>query len=218
MRVLKNILTFIGLFLIYLIVPQIVGSIFYTIGLSENLSILLADIVVILIFFFMCKTTLINSFKEYISDINNFADSMKYWGIGFLIMCVSNLLLSYLVFNGGIAANEELNRASLTSSPIIGFFLVVLVAPIIEEMVFRYGLRIATNKTKYFPLISALIFGILHALTAISSPLELLYTIPYGALGYMFALLYNKSDNIFSSITSHMIHNALCYIVILFAL
>ena len=44
---------------------------------------------------------------------------------------------------------------------------------------------------------------------------ELLFILPYGSLGYAFGYLYNKSDNIISTIVSHSIHNTIVFIIIL---
>ena len=91
-----------------------------------------------------------------------------------------------------------------------------IVAPLVEEMLFRYGLRKVTGKTKYFPLITAILFGGVHTLAGIGLSLkELLFILPYGSLGYAFGYLYNKSDNIISTIVSHSIHNTIVFIIIL---
>ena len=50
--------------------------------------------------------------------------------------------------------------------------------------------------------------------TESTSLIEILYIIPYGALGFFFAKAFYETDNIFSSISVHMIHNT---IAVLFA-
>ena len=157
------------------------------------------------------------SVKKYFSNFaKNFGDSLKYWGIGLALMYLFNIILIYVVFNGNISANEELNRQAITSYPIIGFISISIVAPLVEEMLFRYGLRKVTGKTKYFPLITAILFGGVHTLAGIGLSLkELLFILPYGSLGYAFGYLYNKSDNIVSTIVSHSIHNTIVFIIIL---
>ena len=79
------------------------------------------------------------------------------------------------MFNGNISANEELNRQAITSYPIIGFISISIVAPLVEEMLFRYGLRKVTGKTKYFPLITAILFGGVHTLAGIGLSLRNFY-------------------------------------------
>lgn len=222
-RVLKNIGIFLILLIGYLFVPQIVGIIIYnTLKISETLSLFIGNMTYVIIL----VSVFHNMFKEKIIDYkNNFSDhfgnSLKYWGIGLAIMFISNIILSYIVFPGEIAANEELNREYITGSPIIGFISAVLIAPFVEEMIFRFGIRKITGTSKYFPLITAIAFGLPHALTGmntsltISNLLQLLYVIPYGALGYAFGYIYNKTDNIFCSMTSHFLHNFMCYVAII---
>ena len=79
---------------IYVLVPQLVGSLFYYgFKLPETTSVYIGNICVAIIFFFMYKNMLKEKFKEYVSRVNNFGDSLKWWGIGFAIMVVSNLLI-----------------------------------------------------------------------------------------------------------------------------
>lgn len=217
---LKDILELLLLILIYILVPQIIGLFLYTvIGLSGTTSIYIGNIFVALIYIIKYRKMFKEALKNYFSKFsNNFSDSLKYWGIGLALMYIFNIILIYLVFNGNTSVNEELNRQSISSYPIIGFISISFVAPLVEEMLFRYGLRKVTGKTKYFPLITALLFGGVHTLAGIGSSLkELLFIFPYGALGYIFGLLYNKSDNIISSIISHSIHNTICFIIIMVA-
>ena len=55
----------------------------------------------------------------------------------------------------------------------------------------------------------------LHIISYITSPIDLVYLIPYSALGIAFALLYHKTNNIFSTITMHAMHNLLAVILYL---
>lgn len=204
---------------IYFLVPQLVGSLFYYgLKLPEITSVYIGNICVAIIFFFMYKNMLKEKFKEYISSVNNFGDSLKWWGIGFAIMVVSNLLIyKFLISDGPV--NEELNRQALLSYPVIGFVSISIIAPFVEEMIFRFGLRKITGNNTMFPIMSFLIFGFLHTVAGLDrSLLELAYIVPYGALGFVFAKAYQKSDNIFSSISAHMMHNTFCYVMTIIAL
>ena len=118
-----------------------------------------------------------------------------------------------------VTVNEELNRQALLSYPVIGFVSISIIAPFVEEMIFRFGLRKITGNNIMFPIMSFLIFGFLHTVAGLDrSLLELVYIIPYGALGFVFAKAYQKSDNIFSSISAHMMHNTFCYVMTIIAL
>ena len=42
---------------------------------------------------------------------------------------------------------------------------------------------------------------------------DLLYIIPYGALGATFAYAYYKTDTVFTTVTFHIIHNTILFLI-----
>lgn len=208
------------LFLSYVMIPSVLAIIIrQAFNLSEDISSFIGNVIYLIGLIIYFRKMFKEKLKDYFKNFTNyFGKSLKYWGIGLLVMIVTNLILNYLVFPGQIATNEEVNRTYLEMNKIIGFIQIVFMAPLVEEMIFRFSIRKITDHKKWFPIISALVFGLPHALTGITTPLELLYTIPYGALGYAFAALYNDTDNIWTNISMHMLHNAVVYIIIILAL
>ena len=115
----------------------------------------------------------------------------------------------------GLANNEEAVRALIDNYPMYMIFSVVLYAPFTEELIFRHGFR-EVFKSKYlYIFISGFVFGSLHVISSLDSISSLLHLIPYCALGFTFASLYVKTNNIFSSISMHMLHNTLAIVVYL---
>lgn len=129
-------------------------------------------------------------------------------------MVVSNLFIT-VILGKAIAGNEETVRNYIVAAPILMAISTVLFAPINEELTFRKSIRDAINNKWAYVLLSGIIFGGLHVISYVSSPLDLVYLIPYCSLGISFALLYYKTNNIFSSISMHMMHNLLSIIVYL---
>ena len=210
LKSLKGIGIFLALFGGFLIIPQIIGSVFYfTFKLNEIVSIAIGNTTYAVILIIIYKDMLLGKLKDYAKNFAKyFRSGLKCWFVGFLAMIVFNLLLSYLVFGGEIAANEEANRELINGNILVGFYSVVLIAPFVEEMIFRFGMRKITNNKIIFPIITGLIFGLVHIIfTDIKTPLDFLYILPYGSLGVAFGISYMKSDNIYSSITLHMLHN-----------
>ena len=56
-------------------------------------------------------------------------------------------------------------------------------------------------------------FGGAHVIDSAKTFIDILYIIPYGALGGAFALAYYDTDTIFTSMTMHMIHNLILCII-----
>jgi len=172
------------------------------------------DIIFMLIVFLIYRKTFIRDIKKYFKDFKeNFSTSFKYYFIGLIIMYVSNLLISFF-FSEANANNETAIRNLMDVYPLYMLFSVAIYAPFIEEIIFRKNIfdcvvSFRDNKfTRYlYVLISGLIFASLHVLGMTNTYLDYLYIIPYSSLGIAFALLYNKTGNIFCSISMHAMHN-----------
>lgn len=209
-----NIIKSISLILLILIFPIIFLSILNiditTITDKEYLLYLtISNLILLIIFFIIYRKTLIEDFKKYIKNFNtNIEQSIKYWLIGFIIMIVSNLIITNIL-NKPLAGNEQEVRNYINISPLLMIFNTVIYAPLTEELAFRKSIKdIIKNKWIYI-LTSGLIFGMLHISSYITSWTDLIYLIPYSSLGISFALLYHKTNNIYSTITIHTLHNLL---------
>ena len=211
----KEIIKFI---LIYLLYSDIIIIILTKLGvnikvLPNNLKIAIMFLInlslMIMLFIFYSK-----SIKENLKDLKlNFKsyikDNFKYYVIGLLIMIISNIIISFFI--EGNSTNETLIREYINIMPIYMIFSSCIYAPFTEEMVFRKSLRNCFNNKVLYILLSGLIFGSMHLLSA-SSIVELVFLIPYSALGCVFAYMYYKTNNIFVPMTFHMVHNTIIVI------
>lgn len=214
----KEIIKFILIFLLYLLYSDIIIIILTKLGvnikvLPNNLKIAIMFLInlslMIMLFIFYSKSIKENlkdlklNFKSYIK--NNF----KYYVIGLLIMIISNIIISFFV--EGNSTNETLIREYINIMPIYMIFSSCIYAPFTEEMVFRKSLRNCFNNNVLYILLSGLIFGSMHLLSA-SNLVELVFLIPYSSLGCVFAYMYYKTNNIFVPMTFHMVHNTIIVI------
>ena len=214
----KNIFIWFGIVVFYLIMQIITPSILDAFDITNpyitNTCLVLSDIVIVTLLIIFYKKDLI---KDY-NDLNkSYKDKMsltiKVWLIGLVAMIISNNIIN-LFTASGIASNESLNRTVLDELTIYAIPTMVIFGPICEEIIFRLSFKkIFKNKYLYIAL-SALLFGGAHVIG--TSGIELLYIIPYGALGAAFAYTYIKTQNILCPIMAHMIHNFICILLILF--
>lgn len=175
---------------------------------------LFCDIGYMIILFLLYKDKLIKDFKEYFKNFSvNFEGSFKYYFIGVLIMMATNMIIA-IFFSGATANNEEAVRSLIDTAPLYMLFSVSIYAPFVEEIIFRHSIKdsimcYGNNKlTRYlYIFISGFIFALMHILGQTTSYLDYLYIIPYMSLGIAFSVLYSKTDNIFSSISMHALHN-----------
>lgn len=182
---------------------------------TYTLYLTLSELLLMIILFIIYRKTIIEDFKKFKKDINgNLELAFRYWTIGFSIMLISNLFIS-LILGKTISGNEEIVRNYIDSSPLLMAISTVIFAPINEELTFRKSLRDALKNKWVYALTSGIIFGGLHVISYINVPSDLIYLLPYSSLGIAFALLYYKTNNIFSSISMHTMHNLLSIIIYL---
>lgn len=207
-----------GLFILYVFLENIPTIIIKGLGINGSLAksiIMLSFSILTLVLFILI---FIKDFKKDIKKYNEndkeiFFDTLKLWAFGLLIMIFSNTIINLIT--GGIANNESINREIADKYYIYAFPAMVIIAPIIEEIIFRLSVRKAVKNKYLFPLLSAVLFGLVHVIG--TSGLELLYIIPYGSLGFIFAYIYQKHDTIIAPISAHIIHNLVCAILIVLA-
>lgn len=178
--------------------------------LTSNQELILttfSNSVLLIILIIMYFKTLKEDIKKIKGNFYNMIDTgIKYWLIGLIVMMVSNIIIG-LFMPEAQATNEQGVQELIKASSILSIITVGILAPIIEELTFRKAFRDIFKNRWAFILSSGLIFGALHVVLSLSSPWDLFYIIPYSSLGIAFGYMYDKTDNIYTSIMMHMFHN-----------
>lgn len=203
--------------LVYLIPFAIFRINYNKFGTSSQLILsLFADLLLTIILFFIYKDYLKEKFEDFKKNFNKYFDiGLKFWLIGLGIMYIANLVLHYLT-PVKEAVNESNVQTLITESPFLALLLTTIFAPIIEEIIFRKSVKDFCNDNKWiFILVSSLIFGYLHVSSS-KTLFDFLYIIPYGALGGAFAYILHETDNIYTTILMHLIHNGLLTLIAIF--
>lgn len=157
--------------------------------------------------------------KELKNDLINFKQNgikllRKYLPIyilGIILMGVLNVIISNIT-NVPISNNEQNVRETIKLMPIYMFFSVSIYAPIVEEITFRKTFKNIFQNKYLFIIISGIVFGLIHISGEITFN-NFLMSIPYMTMGWIFGYIYYKSDNIFTTITLHSIHNTFLFIM-----
>lgn len=177
---------------------------------------LLSELSLMIILVFMYKNDLKRDFIDYKNNLLNYADTgFKCYIVGVIVMFISNLLI--MVFSPVKMANNETSvRSIISNAPIIAFILTTFLAPFVEETIFRKSFGDAIKNKIVYVLVSGLVFGSLHVLSSVTSWYDYLYIIPYSSLGIAFAISYAKTNNIFTSMTYHLLHNGVLTLLSIF--
>lgn len=185
---------------------------------SKQVYLIGYSFLTVFLFFILYEKDIIRDFKDFkVNYKTYFCKYFKYWLFAIAIMYCSNVcivIIKYLNFGAiSIANNEETVRETLAKAPYYTFIAAAITAPFIEEMTFRKSIRKVFNNDLVFIIISAFIFGGLHVFTTNMTLIDLLYLVPYCAPGVAFAYIYVKTNNIFSSMSLHFLHNSILMIL-----
>lgn len=118
------------------------------------------------------------------------------------------------------SVNQQQVESLAKSIPALMFIVTGFLAPIGEELIFRgvifTGLRKYNRVLAY--VVSAFLFGFIHVMNSVFAGNigEMIQMIPYVCSGIVFAYIYESTDNIWSSILTHMTNNIFAMLVLLF--
>lgn len=220
LEICKGLLTFlIFYFSSYLqVIPIAIFNIDINNYTATDLAIIntFTDLILVLILIILYFKELKKEFKSFKENWKlNLDTAFKYWFIGLMIMCISNIAIG-LITDLSTSSNEQAVQTLVSSNPYLMLFTAGILAPIAEELTFRKGVsKLFKNKWVYATA-SGLIFGLLHVIGS-GNILEYLYVIPYGSLGFFFALTYYDTKSIYPSIIMHAIHNTALLLLSIFA-
>ena len=244
----KDMLTFIGIFLCYfIIIPSIISvgyvilnqissSMFPDPDLLTDESYLLLNMILqdISNIFVLGLSVLIihkaGKLKEALGLKKNsvkesFSDSFKkglitfvcMYGAMYIINIISILLFPEISED---STNQSLVNELIQNFPVYAFFSIAIMAPIIEELIFRFFLcKPLEQKKKWLGIIiSGLFFGGIHLVASIQSNTlidDLPSLVIYAGMGIVLGYRYIKTDNLMSNIFAHSIYNTISFIMIL---
>ena len=135
-------------------------------------------------------------------------------------MLVSSIVINQ--FNINTTNNQDANINLFIQAPILQAICAIILAPIIEELVFRRSFKDFTTNPIIFSLTTGLIFGLVHITSSLTSPQDLImfvHLIPYSSVGIALGYAYKKNNNnIIGTMLIHALHNTIAIIEILILL
>lgn len=212
-----NFMAFIGLFLMDILYSSLILAILQLSGVNitnmntttKTILQITINISFMLILYLIYRKEINKELKNYINNFKKyFSFGLKYWLLGLILMILSNLIIQY--FYPSTASNEDAVQQTLKLFPAYTIFSSCIFAPFVEEIIFRKCLKKVFKSNIIFIITSGLLFGAAHTISSITTDTnQLLYIIPYGLFGAVFAYMYTKTNNIFTSTTFHLIHNTI---------
>lgn len=183
-------------------------------ALIKNIYLFLVDIIYLVLLFLFVKKDILDEFKKFKKTKGNLI--LKYFPIyviGIILMGLSNAILINIT-GIELSSNEEAVRSMIKVYPFYMFFSSVIYAPFVEELIFRKSIRKTIKENVLFVIVSGTLFGLIHVVSSGDvSVNQTLMGIPYIIMGIDFAYIYYKSENIFTTMSLHAIHNLILIII-----
>ena len=213
----KHALIGIAALLLYFFLPSFKGIFFQIFDINtETLPIQIKtlysaiyDIFLIAVMILLFNKTIEKGIKDIKKNHKQYYS--KYFNtylLGLGIMMISNAIIA-IISNGGNSGNQEAINELFEVAPIYIYFSAVIFAPIVEELTFRKAIQNIIPNKFLFILTSGIVFGALHIIGTIEIWYDILYLIPYSALGVAFAYILYKTNNILVTIGFHFMHNGI---------
>lgn len=175
------------------------------VGVSQIWQILLLALVILLV----CGATLyIAKRVDLLQGLKVLENSgaLKTIFLGFLVLYLVKMLGGIVLVLEGVTntGNQEIIE-SAGMHPLILTLFTAVVAPIVEETVFRGLLmgRVFNSQSVIGLLISSFLFGLIHVPTTIGA------WILYGGMGLVLGWIYRKTEKLEYTIAIHFLNNAL---------
>ena len=119
--------------------------------------------------------------------------------IGILIVLTS---ISAIISDGKSENQASIERINLAAQLV----LVLIYAPVVEEVIFRYVLRRIIKGERLYIAVSGATFGVAHVLSSVGTNAAMdviAYVLPYLGIGFYLAYLYVSTNSIETCIITH---------------
>ena len=225
----KNIFKLIISFVLFFNISLVITYIFKLVGINYsdfnyidyaclNTFIELIMFVVVLLFYkkYLKKDLVLFKLnkKDYIKKIISYF--LIFLVVKYGVALFSSLLLVMLGSDLVTSENQETVVTLAKTLPFMMMISTSLLAPFVEEGIFRLGIRKVINNKYLFILVSGLIFGFMHIFpTELPIYVALIESLNYVTMGLLLAYIYNETDNIYVVVIIHALNNLLSMLMIL---
>ena len=152
--------------------------------------------------------------KDYIKKIISYF--LIFLVVKYGVALFSSLLLVMLGSDLVTSENQETVVTLAKTMPFMMMISTSLLAPFVEEGIFRLGIKKVINNKYLFILVSGLVFGFMHIFpTELPLYVALIESLNYVTMGLLLAYIYNETDNIYVVVIIHALNNLLSMLMIL---
>lgn len=207
---------FIGHLFVMPLFFMVVLGIFYDMETASLYAQAISDTCNLFVFLILFLPYLEESFEIFKSNIQyTLLHSFKWY----FPMLLSNSLVTVVImyFTGlSQSVNQETISSMFDRSILAIAVPSILVAPLVEELIFRGIIFKGFRKFGFLPaaLVSSLSFGFLHVMLSLITKnyTDLVFVMIYAVMAFYFCVAYEKTKNFFGCYVLHLLNNTLAMI------
>ena len=162
-----------------------------------------------LVVLFLFRKLLLNDIKIFGKHLKRYIPLVLGGFVGYFVLTIVGSNISYWILGDATLPNSEAADIAFAQAPFLGFFMIVIVGPILEELMYRRAIRVIVKSKLLYYTLSALLFGLAHIMIGFIFPTSLALIFTHALGGLLLAIVYEKTNNIWCSICIHMLNNGL---------
>jgi uncharacterized protein len=199
----------------YLILINLIPTI--SESLAASLSQIIASIIAVGLMLMVSRRVYKLIIKNF--TLTSFKQAMRYAGIMYLISISYGVISTYVFNNNTVNANQQELIKIAGEYPVVFIILAVIVAPLIEELIFRYYLYKKLEKRGFLLAltVSTFLFSIIHIVPSFATGTFVadIATLPaYLLPSLVFAVAYYQTGKLAVPIFAHFAFNLVSAILI----
>jgi membrane protease YdiL (CAAX protease family) len=199
----------------YLILINLIPTI--SESLAASLSQIIASIIAVGLMLMVSRRVYKLIIKNF--TLTSFKQAMRYAGIMYLISISYGIISTYVFNNNTVNANQQELIKIAGEYPVVFIILAVIVAPLIEELIFRYYLYKKLEKRGFLLAltVSTFLFSIIHIVPSFATGTFVadIATLPaYLLPSLVFAVAYYQTGKLAVPIFAHFAFNLVSAILI----
>jgi membrane protease YdiL (CAAX protease family) len=199
----------------YLILINLIPTI--SESLAASLSQIIASIIAVGLMLMVSRRVYKLIIKNF--TLTSFKQAMRYAGIMYLISISYGIISTYVFNNNTVNANQQELIKIAGEYPVVFIILAVIVAPLIEELIFRYYLYKKLEKRGFLLAltVSTFLFSIIHIVPSFATGTFVadIATLPaYLLPSLVFAVAYYQTGKLAVPIFAHFAFNLISAILI----
>lgn len=196
-------------FLYFIVIPVVLFLLISLIpDTTEDFALTIVQLLtgVVYVALILVTTPWTKWFPSWMNSRFNWQKVVAYWVVIYLLNIVLSMIYMALGIEG-VSGNQDTINEMVLSYPVLMGIAIVIIAPIVEELMFRFFIFGFLKKFNIWLAyaVSSLLFGLIHVIQDFAA--NWMFIFIYAAMGWVMAISYHHHKRIIYPILVHALNN-----------